>query len=166
MSFLRASVTSMLFASVLSTAAIASDTRFDCEMLEDETQVSMSFTIANITDAKTITGVQIGDDEYGAQTPILFRYKKAGGSRWQTPKNPYNFIRAAALNGGDASDFYLGKDNAGRKILGRGVSDSCVTGELVLYANTGYRRGWLQSQNNCDPAGKEKSFSKVSCEVR
>lgn len=165
MSFFRSSLTSAFLVALFSTSAFAAQTRFDCEMIEDETQVRMAFTIMNINNSKTIEAKQNGTDEDGMQTPIAFWYKKPGGVRWQYPKNPYNFIRAAGLNGGDSSEFFLGKDSTGREMLAKTVGDSCVSAELVLYRNTGYRRGYLRSENHCDPARKEKSYSKVACEV-
>lgn len=165
MSLFHASLTPTVLAALISTSVFASETRFDCETTENEKSVVMSFTLLDINRGKTIEARKNGAGDYADQSPISFWFKKPGGVRWQYPKNPYNFIRAAALNGGDSSAFFLGKDSFGRTVLVKDASDSCVSAILVLYKNTGFRRGYLRSENHCDPTGKEKSYSKVACEL-
>jgi hypothetical protein len=97
---------------------------------------------------------------------LCLRYKKVDGVRWLTPKEPSRFIPAAGLNGGDASDFYIKKDRKGRVILGRNFSDTCVTGSLVLFANTGYQNGYVETNDECTSSDHAKTYAKVTCTVQ
>jgi hypothetical protein len=150
---------------VASTSAFASQTTLKCISAEAEVEVAMTFTLENLGNPTTMKAVENGE-EGNPQTPIFFQYRKVGATRWNTPKDPYTKVRAAALNGGDAGNFHMAKDSANRVILEKSASDDCVDAEIVLYKNMGYQAGYLRSQNNCDPAQKEKSYAKVVCSIQ
>jgi hypothetical protein len=87
---------------------------------------------------------------------------KKGQTAWTTPKNPYDILLSAGLNGGDASDLFIETNKNGKVLLSMTVGDDCVDAKFSLYQNTNYGTGYFSGKNNCDPKAK-RIGSPMSC---
>jgi hypothetical protein len=123
--------------------AFAATLNFECkttQVIEGKSATLVAFTIENIGDVKTIT--YGGDDEPVRMTPLDSVLDL--NDNWQVIQN-------------------LNKDKSPKSITLTSDGDGCQFTTMVLYAEKGYKAGFVSVKGKAAGCGQGDYYSPVSC---